>query len=314
MLYEEIMQVKPEDSGLVTGTARPMKPEERELMLLLMLRNIRCELETLKVEALQNNDKLALECLHTIANESVSQLSSLAMNDLELVASVARGFTLWPVLYGTGKPTREAADEYLKAIELGTEYDGVLAPDNMLERDTVNRKWLMILCMVMNRIRNEYQHLSSFSKKFAGMTPNELTIARALVVDGASVASSEEIVQRIRTIVMEPDIEQMLQKLFEQENPFAKAGSLDNFIKACASLPELQDGKAVVKQWIQVIRGLLMDVYDGHPEQSSLRNAGMYLAEGNSALNPKGTASYESNIRSGIFAQLEKTLNSITQK
>lgn len=53
--------------------------------------------------------------------------------------------------------------------------------------------------------------------------------------------------------------------------------------------------------------------YDGHPEQSSLRNAGMYQAEGNSAISPRGMASYESNLCSGIFQQLEKALNNIAK-
>ena len=198
VIYEEIMQVKPEDSGIVTGTARPMKPEERELTLLLMLRNIKRELETLKVEALQNQDMLAFDCLHTIASESVSQLSSLAMNDTALAASVARGFSVWPVLYSKGKTMRAAADEYLKAIELGAEYDGALAPDNMLEFDTENRKWLMVLCGVMNRIRIESHRLSSLAKHIDRTDKATSAIVRELVADGASVAGDDEKMSRLK--------------------------------------------------------------------------------------------------------------------
>jgi hypothetical protein len=75
----------------------------------------------------------------------------------------------------------------------------------------------------------------------------------------------------------------------------------------------LQADKFVVKEWIKVIRELMMDVYDGHPEKCSLRWMGEFLAKGKKDSAKLGTASYESNVRAGIFQRLEKTLFNIAR-
>lgn len=311
-LYEKILEVPPQNSKF--GSAgHAMKSAEREMTLRAMVKLLEVELESLKFEAITNQDKFALECLHTIAYESVRQLLLFCQVAPDMAAEIARQQQVWPVPYAKDTATKKAADILVDVLELGSKRDEIFDTGNMLSEITDARVWLATLTGLMNRLREEATVIAQaheFLEKSDDLTTEIITGLESIPHRNAS---QEQMYEHFKSFVIDPDVLARLRQLFDVENPFAKTGTLRNFIDSSIRLPKLYADKQVVKLWIAVIRDLMMDVYDGHPEKSSLKWMGLYLARGKNDVFPEGTASYDSNIRSGMFAQLEKALMNIAK-
>ncbi len=311
-LYEKTMGISPDNSKF--GFAgHDMKPAERELTLRSMVKLMEVELENLKFEAIMNQDKFALECLHTIAYESTRQLLLFSQVDPEMAAEIARRQQVWPVPYGADSTTKKAVEKLVDILELGSKRDGLFDTGNILSEMTDARSWLAILAGLMNRLREEVTVVAKaheLLKKSDDLTAEIVTGLESLPPRNAT---TEQMYEHFKGMVIDPDVMARLSQLFKVEDPFAKEATLRKFINSSIRLPKLYADKQVVKVWIGVIRELMMDVYDGHPEKSPLSWMGVYLARGKEESSPKGTASYDSNLRSGIFAQLEKALLNIAR-
>lgn len=312
-LYERLQGIS-ESQSKQDSFGYEMTPEKRELTLRLMLKLIGNELESLKFEALNNNDQFALECLHNIAYESTRQLLLLCQQNSDMAAQIARHEQVWPIPYGRDNATRKAVELLAEVLHLGEDRASIFDTGNMLSETSDARQWLAMLTSLMNRVREEASSVSKIHKILKKSDGQTAAIISGLESIPLPNATQDQIFDHLKSFVIDPDVIARLAQLFEVENPFSKNETVQKFVRNCAKLPTLRGDKYVVKEWVRVIRELMMDVYDGHPEKSSLRWIGEYLAKGKEDSSPKGTASYESNLRAGIFQRLERTLLNVAKE
>ena len=265
--YEQIQQVSDKNSK-VGSTGYNLNAAERELTLMVMVRNMRDEFETLKNEAVMNKDQLALKCLHTIAFESTRQLLLLSQYEPELVAEVAQFEQVWPVLCGKEGILKNTADRLVEILEVGTKRDGVFDANNVLSESTEAREWLAIIAGLINRLRQELAQITTRNKLLTKTNAVTAQIVRSLAGGPSENATDDEVYEHLKGIVIHPDEMARLIALFEKEDPFEKSDTLKSFITNASRLPELRPDKEVIKAWMQVIRKMIMDVYDGNPEKN----------------------------------------------
>jgi hypothetical protein len=288
-----------------------MSPGVRELTLIGMVKKIEQELETLKQEALSQDDMLALSCLHTIAHESTRQLFLLAEHCPELVSRVAEHKVVWPVLYAKASLVKETADYLVDELRVGAKRTGPLDPDTLFSRRTDVRRWIAVIAGLMNLIRAEARRLET--QRAALKDTDQITATITAVVTGSPgpKATDAHVLDHLTTLAIQPDQRIRLCELLEVDDPFAKRATLENLVCGSIGLPELSAEEGNVKAWMKVFRQFLTDVYEGYPEKSPLRIRGLYVAKGKEATYGEGSLSYESNVRGGMFQALERALRSL---
>jgi hypothetical protein len=290
-----------------------MTMDEHHTTLLTMLKNINVEMESLANEAALHRDGLALTCLHKIAYESTSALTNLYLSIPDMLTAAARKSEMWPVLFNRRGVVEKAARQLVELIDVGGKHHSPFTVNNLLAEKSDAREWLYVLLRLIANVRRQLARMRTVQELIraeANFDPDFL-----LWISGTpgSDASKDAVYQKLHRYVSSPEVMDVLVKLFDKKDPFEKPGSLRKFIINSVRLPALAPDKRKIKAWIKVIRELMMDVYDGRPEECSLSWIGKYLAEGKKASSPRGTASYNSNVRSGLFARLEKTLMSIAR-
>lgn len=290
-----------------------MTDSQRTLALGLLIKLIGREVQTLKQEAMRHHDQKSMMCLFCIAEESAGGLAEVVDANPQLAAEIARNESMWPMFYAGDSVSRKLMDRHVEPLELGKNHHSIFAAKNMLSEFTLARRWLYVLAGVMEDVRAE----SNAVKQKHRLIRNDSTHKQRIMVGIEGIpdidASAQEVNHYIQSLVLTPEVLRCLAELMELRQPLAKDSALQQFIYHCRVLPVLRAEKSVVKRWIMVIRELLMEVYQGHPEQSPLRSLGEYLARGNVASSPLGSRSYESNLRAGIFQRLEKTLFNIAK-
>jgi hypothetical protein len=289
-----------------------MPTAERELTLRVMVNNIQMELETLKEEAALQDDMVALECLHTIAYESTRQLLSLTQYSPELVGRIAEQQAVWPVLYGKGIMKR-TADLTVEAIGLGHKRKGPFEPNNVLSELSDARLWLGIIAGLMDRIRQEALRVERSRELLKGADDNAAAIISGLRGIPGLGAETHEVFEHLKLLATDPDVICRLNAVLEVENVFKNPDTLSNLVLRSVKLPKLSSDGSAIEAWMAVMKQFLMNVYEGHPEKSPLRTMGIYQAESNRDLYPKGTNSYESSVRTGIWVRLKSALKKIAE-
>lgn len=305
-VYESIKRSSIEDhAGRNTG--HEMNAGERELTLKALVASIHAELETLKAEAYAQDDMAALECLHSIAYESTRQLFLLTQYSPDLVSRVAEHETVWPILYSNAAVAKKAAANVIDVIKLGTKSTGALDPSNALSETSDARIWIAGIASLMDSIRAEARQQTSSDKE------EVLAFLKEQGLSAPPGAVEQAHFDDLKSIATAPDEVARLSFLLKLEDPFKNPGTLENLIAGSKRLPPLGPEEGVVDAWMQVIKQLLMDVYEGHPEESPIRRMGWFQAEPTKDLYPEGTPIFESNLRTGIWVRLKSTLKSIAK-
>ena len=291
-----------------------LSPNERLMFLPATEKAILDELENLKTEALLQDDDLALECLHRIAQESARQLLTVTRLKLDKAAKIAARQEAWPVPYANDLVTKKAADELLKQLQVGSKREATTDPSNVYSEDTVARKWVGLFVELIDEVRRKELWCKKATERLYGKKAVVQETVRAIKSLPDSRDSDEDVVAYHRELIVNLDVSSKFKAVLKTENPFFDEMNAKEFILAAITLPPLTPDKNVVKAWAKIIRDVVTKMHDGVPEENQkLRQLGLYLAKGNEYVTNKNTASYESNLRSGIFQRFERTLMSIAK-
>ena len=291
-----------------------LSPNERLMFLSVTEKAILDELENLKTEALVQDDDLALEYLHRIAQESARQLLTVTRVKLDKASKIAAKQDAWPLPYANDSVTKKAADELVKQLQVGSDRLTTTDPSNVYSENTEARKWVGLFVELIDEVRRKEAWCKKATQALYGKDEVVQETVRAIKSLPNPSDSEDDLVAYHRELIVNLDVSSKFKAVLKTENPFFDEVNAKEFILAAIALPPLTPDKDVVKTWAKVIRKIVTKMHGGFPEKNrSLRWMGMSLAKSNQGVAPENTASYESNVRSGIFQRFENTLKSIAK-
>lgn len=291
-----------------------LTPNERLMFLPATEKAILDELENLKSEALVQDDDLALECLHRIAQESARQLLTVTRVKLDKASKIAAKQDAWPLPYANDPVTKKAADELVKQLQVGSNRETTTDPSNVYSENTEARKWVGLFVELLDEVRSKEVWSKKTNEALYGKEPIVQQTIRAIKSLPDATDSEDDLVAYHQELITSLDVTLKFKAVLEKENPFVDKDATKAFILAAIALPPLTPDKDVVKAWAKIIREVVTKMHGGFPEKNlKLRGLGLYLAHGNKDVARENTASYESNLRSGIFQRFERTLMSIAK-